>query len=77
MLAWLYKDLKDIPLKVVQYYISFIFNSKEIKKRQINPQLQLIINGELINLLQIGFIKLIEIINWIFLKVLVKKKMAS
>lgn len=74
--AWSYKDLKGIPPEVVQHNIPLIPGAIPIrqKERRMNPQLQLLVKAELEKLLQAGFIRPVEITDWVSPMVLVKKK---
>jgi hypothetical protein len=74
--AWSYKDLKGIPPGVAQHTIPLIPGAKPVrqKERRMNPNLQLIVKAELERLLQVGFIKPVEITDWVSPMVLVKKK---
>lgn len=74
--AWSYKDLRGIPPEVVQHRIPLIPGVLPIrqKERRMNPQLQLIVKAELEKLLQAGFIKPVEITDWVSPMVIVKKK---
>ena len=71
-----YDKLKGIPKEMVEHRIPLIPGSMPIrqKERSMNPQLQLLVRIELQRLLQAGFIKPIEIIDWFFPMVLMKKK---
>lgn len=61
--AWSYKELKGIPLEIVEHRIPLMIGAVPIrqKERRMNPQLQLIVKEELEKLLQAGFIKPVEI----------------
>lgn len=74
--AWSYKDLKGIPPEIVEHRIPLLPNTIPVrqKERRMNPQLQLIVKEELEKLLQAGFIKPVEITDWVSPMVLVKKK---
>lgn len=74
--AWSYKDLKGIPPEIVQHEIPLFPNAKPVrtKERRMNPRLQLIVKAELEKLLEAGFIKPVEITDWVSPMVLVKKK---
>jgi len=74
--VWSYKDLKGIPPEIAQHRIPIIPGSKPVRQKEhrMNPQLQMIVKAELEKLLQAGFIKPVEITNWISPMVLVKKK---
>ena len=74
--AWSYKDLQGIPPEVAQHRIPLIPGAIPIrqKERRMNPQLQLVVKVELEKLLQAGFIKPVEITDWVSPMVLVKKK---
>ncbi len=74
--AWSYKDLKGIPPEITQHRIPLIPGAIPIrqKERRMNPQLQLVVKAELEKLLQAGFIKPVEITDWVSPMVLVKKK---
>lgn len=74
--AWSYKDLKGIPPEIAQHRIPLIPGAIPIrqKERRMNPQLQLVVKAELEKLLQAGFIKPVEITDWVSPMVLVKKK---
>lgn len=73
---WSYKDLKKISREVALHKIPLLPNSSLVrqKERQMNLTLQLIVKVKLEKLLQVGFIKPIEITDWISPMVLVKKK---
>jgi hypothetical protein len=74
--AWSYKDLKCIPPDVVEHRIPLISGSRPIrqKERRMNPRLQLLVRAELERFLEAGFIRPVEIINWMSPMVLVRKK---
>ena len=74
--AWSYKDLKGIPPEIVQHTIPLIPGALPIrqKERRMNPRLQLVVKAELEKLLEAGFIKPVEITDWVSPMVLVKKK---
>jgi len=74
--AWSYKELKGIPPEIVEHRIPLVSGAVPIrqKERRMNPQLQLIVKEELEKLLQAGFIKPVEITDWVSPMVLVKKK---
>lgn len=74
--TWSYNELKGIPREVVEHWIPLILGARHVrqKERQMNPQLQLLVRAELERLLKVGFIKLVEITDWAFPMVLVKKK---
>ena len=74
--AWSYKDLKGIPPEIAQHRIPLIPGAIPVrqKERRMNPQLQLVVKAELEKLLQAGFIKPVEITDWVSPMVLVKKK---
>ncbi|BFI32702.1 hypothetical protein MPTK2_3g07970 [Marchantia polymorpha subsp. ruderalis] len=74
--AWSYDELKGIPREMVEHSIPLIPGSRPVrqKERRMNPQLQLLVKSELERLLQAGFIKPVEITDWVSPMVLVKKK---
>ena len=74
--AWSYTDLKGMPLEIVQHTIPLFPDTKPIRQlqRRMNPRMQLIVKAELERLLQAGFIKPVEITDWVSPMVLVKKK---
>ena len=74
--AWSYTDLKGMPPEIVQYTIPLFPDTKPIRQlqRRMNPRMQLIVKAELEQLLQAGFIKPVEITDWVSPMVLVKKK---
>ena len=74
--AWSYNELKEIPKEMVEHRILLVPGSKSVrqKERRMNPRLQLLVKAELERLLQAGFMTPVEITNWIFPMVLVKKK---
>ena len=74
--AWSYTDLKGMPPEIVQHTIPLFPDSKPIRQlqRRMNPRMQLIVKAVLEQLLQAGFIKPVEITNWVLPMVLVKKK---
>ena len=74
--AWSYKEMKGIPPDVVQHRIPLVPGALPIrqKERRMNPQLQLLVKAELEKLLQAGFIKPVEITDWVSPMVIVKKK---
>ena len=61
---------------MVEHRILLIPGAKPVrqKERRMNPQLQLLVKVELERLLHAGFIKLVEITDWVSPMVLVKKK---
>ena len=74
--AWSYNELKGIPREMVEHRIPLIPGAKPIrqKERRMNPQLQLVVKAELERLLKAGFIKPVEITDWVSPMILVKKK---
>lgn len=74
--AWSYIDLKKIHLKVAQSKILLLLDSilKRQKEHQMNLVLQLIVKAKLEKLLQVSFIKSIEIIDWIIFYGISEKK---
>ncbi|OAE35250.1 hypothetical protein AXG93_1162s1260 [Marchantia polymorpha subsp. ruderalis] len=74
--AWSYDELKGVPREMVEHRISLVPGAKPIrqKERRMNPQLQLLVRAELERLLKAGFIKPVEITDWVSPMVLVKKK---
>lgn len=76
VLAWSYKDLKGNPPEVVQHIIPLIPGSVPVRQRErrMNPRLQLVVKAELEKLLWAGFIKTVEITDWLSPMVIVKKK---
>jgi hypothetical protein len=77
--TWSYRDLKGIPPEVAQHTIPLIPGAKLIrqKERHMNLRLQLVVKAKLEKLLEAGFIKPIEITDWVSPMVLVKKKMGN
>ena len=61
---------------MVEHRIPLVPGSKPVrqKERRMNPRLQLLVKAELERLLQVGFIKPVEITDWVSPMVLVKKK---
>ena len=76
MFAWSYKDLKGISPELVEHRIPLIPGARPIrqKERRMNPRLQLLVKAELEGLLEAGFIKPVEITDWMSPMVLVRKK---
>ena len=76
LFAWSYTNLKGMPPEIVQHTIPLFLDTKPIRQlqRRMNPRMQLIVKAELERLLQAGFIKPVEITDWISPMVLVKKK---
>ena len=74
--AWSYDKLKRIPREMVKHRILLIPGARSIrqKERKMNPRLQLLVKVELERLLNAGFIKPVEITDWVSPMVLVKKK---
>ena len=74
--AWSYTDLKGMPLEIVQHTIPLFPDTKPIRQlqRHMNPRMQLIVKAKLERLLQAGFIKHVEITDWVSSMVLIKKK---
>ena len=74
--AWSYDELKGIPRMMVEHRIPLVPGSKPVrqKERRMNPRFQLLVKAELERLLQAGFIKPVEITDWVSPMVLVKKK---
>ena len=74
--AWSFDELKGIPREMVEHRIPLIPGAKPVrqKKRRMNPQLQLLVRAELERLLQAGFIKPVEITNWVSPMVIVKNR---
>ena len=74
--AWSYHDLKGIPPKMAEHRIPLIPGSRPIrqKERRMNPQLPLLVKAKLEQLLEAGFILLVEITDWVSPVVLVRKK---
>ena len=74
--AWSYDELKGITREMVEHRIPLIPRAKPVRQKESrrNPQLQLLIKEELERLLQAGFIKLVEITDWVLPMVIVKKK---
>ena len=74
--VWSYDELKGIPREMVEHRIPLIPGAKPVrqKERRMNPQLQLLVRAELERLLQAGFIKPVEITDWVSPMVIVKKK---
>jgi hypothetical protein len=73
---WSYKNLKGIFPDVVEHRIPLIPGARPIrqKERRMNPQLQLLVKAELERLLEAGFIRPVEITDWVSPMVLVRKK---
>ena len=65
--VWSYDELKVIPREVVEHRIPLVPGFKPVKQkeRRTNPQLQLLVKAELKKLLQAGFIKPVEITDWV------------
>ena len=65
--AWSYDELKGIPREMVEHRIPLIPGAKPVrqKERRMNPQLQLLVRAELERLLKVGFIKHVEITDWV------------
>jgi hypothetical protein len=74
--AWSYDELRRISRELVEHRISLILSARPIrqKERMMNQQLQLLVKVELEILLKAGFIKPVEITDWISPMVLVKEK---
>ena len=74
--AWSYDELKGISREMVEHRIPLIPRAKPVrqKERRMNPRLQLLVKAELKRLLHAGFIKPVEISDWVSPMVLVKKK---
>ena len=74
--VWSYMDLKEMPPEIVQHTILLFPDTKPIRQlqRRMKPRMQLIVKVELERLLQAGFIKPVEITDWVSPMVLVKKK---
>ena len=74
--VWSYDELKGIPREMVEHQIPLIPSAKPVrqKERRMNPQLELLVKAELKRLLQTGFIKPVEITDWVSPMVIVKKK---
>lgn len=74
--VWLYDEFGGIPREMVEHCIPFILCAKSIRQneRRMNPQLQLLVKAKLERLLKAGFIKPVEIMDWVAPLVLVKKK---
>ena len=74
--AWSYDKLKGVPREMVEHHIPLVPGSNLVrqKKRRMNPLLQLLVKAELERFLQAGFIKPIEIADWVSSMMLVKKK---
>ena len=77
--AWSYEKLKGIFREMVEHCIHLIPGARPIRqnKRRMNPRLQLLVKAELEKLLNAGFIKPVDITDWVSPMVLVKKKMES
>jgi hypothetical protein len=77
--AWSYDELKGIPREMVEHRIPLIPGARPIrqKERRMNPQLQLLVKAELERLLKAGFIKPVEITDWVSPMILVKKKIGK
>jgi hypothetical protein len=75
-LTWSYEELRGIPREMVEYHIHLIPGATLImqKERRMNPQLQMSVKAKLKTLLKTGFIKPIEITDWVSSMMLVKKK---
>lgn len=73
--AWSYEKLKGIEPEMVEHCIPLILGTKPImqKEKRMNPQLQLIVKAELERLLKTGFIRPVEITDWVSPMVLVRK----
>ena len=74
--VWSYDELKGIPREMVEHCIHLIPGAKPVRQKEwrMNPQLQLLVRAKLERLLQVGFIKTVEITNWISPMVIVEKK---
>ena len=74
--VWSYDELKGIPREMVEHRIPLILGGKPVrqKERRMNPQLQLVVKAELERLVQVGFVKPVEITDWVLPMVIVKKK---
>ena len=74
--AWSYDELREIPREMVEHRIPLILDATPIrqKEKRMNPQLQLLVRAELERLLKAGFIKPVEITDWVSPMVLVKKR---
>jgi hypothetical protein len=74
LFAFNYKDLREITME--QHKIELLSNAKPIKTKQgrWNPKYTTMVKEELDKLLEAGFIKLVETIEWVSLVVLALKK---
>ena len=74
--AWSYHDLKGIPPEMVEHKIPLIPGARSIcqKERRMNLRLQLLVKAELERLLKAGFIRPVEITDWMSPMILVRKK---
>ena len=77
--AWSYDEVKGIPREMLEHRIPLVLGSKPVrqKERRMNPRLQLIVKAKLERLLQAGFMKPVEITDWVSPMVLVKKNNAK
>ena len=74
--VWSYDELMGIPKEIMEHRIHLIPSARPIRQneRRMKPQLQLLVRTELERLLKAGFIKPVEITDWVTPMVLVKKK---
>ena len=76
MFAWSYSDFRGIPAHIAQYTITLQPGTKPIrqKQRRLNPRIQLVLKAELERLFKAGFIRLVDLVDWVSPMVLVRKK---
>jgi hypothetical protein len=74
--AWSYTDLKGIPAHIAQHTITLLPSIKPIrqKQRRLNPHMQLVLKAKPERLLKAGFIKPVDLVDWVSPMVLVRKK---
>ncbi len=74
--AWGYKELKGITREVCEHKIELMVKAQLIKQRQyiMNPNYALRVKEDLDKLLNVGFIYLIETIQWLSPLIIVPKK---
>jgi hypothetical protein len=74
--AYTYKNLKGIPLEIVQHQIELDTTVPHAHQTryQLNPNYIVIVKQDIDKLLVVGFIKLVEEVTWLYPIVVVPKK---
>ncbi len=72
--AWIYKDLKGIPLDVAQHRIELDIPLGHQTRYRLNINYVAIVKHDIDKLLVVGFIKLVEEAAWLSPIVVVPKK---